>query len=244
MDEMELLEQFCAEQPPPDPRRLQVARNQVTRQITASHARRAGIPCPPGRPARPPQQLRYAPRRYALAAGIVTAIVIGLTAATTVLTTGPGRPSAGPAAPAIGTRPAGDSPSSHGRRVQLAVYILRRAAAAALAAPQPRANQYIYTGTRQLPGQAPALVQTWQSPDGRRGPSAGRAVPLPGASCTAASSNWVTAWERRFRPIAPTPACKPCQPTRETCSPTSSGTARVTPPVSGSRRLRRPMRRP
>ena len=50
MDEMELLEQFCAEQPPPDPRQLQAARNQLTRQITASHPsyRTRSLTCQPG----------------------------------------------------------------------------------------------------------------------------------------------------------------------------------------------------
>src|SRR5260221_14080120 len=95
MDEMELLEQFCAEQPPPDPRRLQAARNQLTRQIAPNHPGRTGTPSAPGRRAGPPRQLRYAPRSHGLAAGIVAATVIALTVTAAVVTTGPGRPSAG-----------------------------------------------------------------------------------------------------------------------------------------------------
>jgi hypothetical protein len=171
LDEMELLEQFCAEQPPPDPRRLQAARDRLTRQMTRRQAGRTGTPRAPGRPARPPRQLRYGLGRYAIAAGIVTATVIGLTVTTAVMTTGPGRPSAGSGPGAANPNTlAGGAASSRptGRTVLLAAYILHRAAAVALAAPQPRANQYIYTVTRQVPGQ-PALIQTWQSPDGRRG---------------------------------------------------------------------------
>src|SRR5258707_5803768 len=95
MDEMELLEQFCAEQPPPDPRRLQAARNQLTRHIAPNHPARTDTPTAPGRRAEPRRQLRYAPRTYGLAAGIVTATVIGLTVTAAVMTTGPARPSAG-----------------------------------------------------------------------------------------------------------------------------------------------------
>ncbi len=120
MDEMELLEQFCAEQPPPDPRRLQAARNQLTRHIAPNHPGRTDTPTAPGRRAEPPRQLRYARRSHALAAGIVTATVIGLTVTAAVMTTGPSR-------------------------------------------------QYLYTVVRQVPGRVAPLVQTWQSPDGRRG---------------------------------------------------------------------------
>jgi hypothetical protein len=161
---MRLLEQMCSAVPPPDQRTLAEVRARVL-----DRAASGGAP-EPGRPAR----FRLITWRRLTITGVVAAaaacaVVLALT---------------GPAAPPAGTARAG-------ARLDAAI-VLRRAARAALAEPEPRDGQFIYTEvhTVKAPGYgfplAPNdyLVQSWASVDGAQ-PGSARMIPCIGhtSSC-------------------------------------------------------------
>lgn len=158
MNEMQLVRDFCAEQPPPGPERLATARIGLLAAIAST------TPVPASSGARPARwRARLSGRgpgmpapRLAIGAGL--AIASAATAVTiAVAVVGGGIPHGGrPATP----------PAS-------AAEVLQHAATVALAQPVPRPSQYIETETRTVSQSRPATVtRTWTSADGvRRGAS-------------------------------------------------------------------------
>lgn len=176
MDEMKLVESFCAEQPPPDPQRLDRARHELARQLAQSGRRVDRSWSARGSTRSRPDRRQHSRRRYGLRAAAIAVIIAGLTIITAVMTSSPSRPAAVtpglPSGQVNSTVPAGHHHDHRliGRPIKLTVDVLHRAATAALTAPAPRDNQFLYTIMRAVPGpRGAALVfQTWQSVNGRR----------------------------------------------------------------------------
>ncbi len=157
MNEMELVEDFCAAEPPPSPQRLATARATVAASIGDPElAGRA----PAGRWVQGPGRTRVLswPRLAipgAVAGAVAIATAVAIVVAATVTGSGASRPPGGGTA---GTR--------------LAAYVLDRAATAALAQPEPADGQFIYTSSKTVDsgrtGRAAFRVQTWLSVDGQK----------------------------------------------------------------------------
>jgi hypothetical protein len=154
MNEMKLLEEFCAAVPPPSAERLGPAR---ARLLAA-----AGLVPPDTAPGARRRLWRVTPARlvWTGALAVVTAAVL---IAALGLTSGHG--------PAVGAAGGPAAPSADAARV------LYRAATTALTQPVPGPGQYIYTevtGPASVilpdgrPGTKRAVVATWQSVDGTK----------------------------------------------------------------------------
>jgi hypothetical protein len=153
MNDMELIEGFCAEQAPPRPERLAAARARVVAAI--EDAAPSG-PAPSGS-TRALRQMRR--RARACARRILTQPRLAISAAVA-------------AAATVAVIVASVTPwSASGTGITLdAATVLHRAAKGALAQPVPRDNQFIYTEVRSVGGRArrSQTVQTWLSVDGSK----------------------------------------------------------------------------
>jgi hypothetical protein len=151
VDEMQAVADFCAEQRPPGPERLALARARVLDEITSAAPPGAGRPRGRGR-----ARVLTWPRLAAFGAVAIAAAVAVVVAGGIPL--GGGSPLAPPAS---------------------AAQVLQRAATAALAEPVAQAGQFIYTETRTVSEWKPTTVtRRWTSADGAaQGASA--LVPCP-----------------------------------------------------------------
>ena len=167
MNELEILRDFCAEEPPPGPQRLATVRARVV----------AGFDAAPLSHAQARQRRRFGVPHPALTGG-VAALAAAVATAALIITSGAG----------------GAGSASRPARLEAAV-VLHRAALAALSAPVPETSQFIYaqvatrleTGTGQS-AHRPDLLRgrEWVSVTGTQ-PTTMSATSCPGtpaAVCT------------------------------------------------------------
>lgn len=160
MNEMDMVKRFCAEPPSPSPESLEAARAMLMTTIQAT----SGIGRPPASRRGWPLRAMAIPRRTHFAAVVASALII---LAGILLAVGIG----------AGHRP--------GRQVGIgldAAIVLHRAAAAALAQPVARNDQFIYTEVRATSGPSgrSEIIRTWLSVNGSR-TGAQRQNPCPTA---------------------------------------------------------------
>jgi hypothetical protein len=163
MREIQLIKDFWADEPPPDPDQLPAIRAKVL-------AAMEGVRAPHRRASRAARMAR-ASRRHALTGprlavgGVLAgALAVGVAAAVLI--------------PSGASGPTADRTGSHPGKIQLdAAAVLHRAARAALSAPVPHKNQFIYAETlRRANGQPKQQIFEWLSVDGKRLSSA-RTIP-------------------------------------------------------------------
>lgn len=166
MNEMRLLEEFCAQEPSPSPQRLARARARVMESISGGRA-----PATRRRVRREGRRRTGVLARPWLATVIATGTVAAVAVAATVaLNTGLFQGGAHGRTGAAGTVPQVAAPPPGASGTQLAAYVLDRAADAALTAPAPSDGQFIYTDTHRVDPEGHGLwanQQTWQSVDGQ-----------------------------------------------------------------------------
>ena len=218
MREIQLIKDFWADEPPPDPDQLPAIRAKV---LAAMEGVRA-----PHRRASRAARMAQASRRHALTGprlavgGVLAgALAVGVAAAVLI--------------PFGASGPTADRTGSHPGKIQLdAAAVLHRAARAALSAPVPHKNQFIYAETlRRANGQPKQQIFEWLSVDGKRLSSA-RTIPCdfpqsPGCRMGILATGGV---------MFTYAACRSCPPRPASCSATSTASRPKTAPPGCSAR--------